>query len=319
MLRILLISLAVFWGLDSTAVRAEWRPTKEVKLIVPASPGGGSDQFVRQIAKAAEAVEPSVKMVVINISGGGGATGFTQYMGMEPDGHTYISVYPEIVVQLADGTLPFSAADIVPVMRAQNGPATILARGDETRFKTYDEMIAFMKKNNVQLVAATYTLTGFDDVSLRAIEEKEGVSFKRVPFVRAGERFAAVMGGHVDLLTQRIGDVVKFIEGKRMTPIIADVPRRLDQYPGMPTFKEKNVPFELGYWRGIWARKGVPAEAIAYMDTLLRKAMRHPSYAEYEKKGYYDLVEGYLDHKAFAESVKRELAVYSKVYAQKSN
>lgn len=299
-----------------TPASAAWKPSKEIKLIVPASPGGGSDQFVREIAKAAEAVDPSVTIVVQNISGGGGATGFTSFMGMDADGHTYISVYPELVVQLVDGTLPYTADQIVPVMRAQNGPATILAKGGEKRFKNYDEMIAFMKQSKAPLVVATYTLTGFDDVSLKAIEEKEGVSFKRVPYVKAGERFAGLMGGHVDLLTQRIGDVVNFVDAGRMTPIIADVPKRLERYPHMPTFAEKGIPFELGYWRGFWAKAGTPPEAIVFMDNLMHKAMKNPRYVDYEKKHYYDLVPGYLNHEEFAESVRREITVYSKFYGK---
>lgn len=185
--------LGLVWS--SGQAVAAWAPKKEIRIIVPATPGGGSDQFVRQIVKAAEAIEPKVKFVVENIGGGGGATGFTAYMNMEADGHVYLSVYPEIALMLADGTLPYSIDQIVPVMRAQNGPGTLLAKGDEARFKNYDEMIAYMKKNNAELVVATYTLRGFDDLTLAAIEKKEGVRFKRVPYVKAGERFAAVMGG----------------------------------------------------------------------------------------------------------------------------
>jgi tripartite-type tricarboxylate transporter receptor subunit TctC len=304
-------------GLGAQSGHAAWKPKKEIRIIVPAGPGGGSDQFVRQIVKAAETIAPSVKFVVDNISGGGGATGFTAYMGMEPDGHVYISVYPEIALMLADGTLPYSIDQVVPVMRAQNGPATVLAKGDEGRFKTYDEMIAYMKKNNAELVVATYTLRGFDDLTLAAIEKKEGVRFKRVPYVKAGERFAAVMGGHVDLMTQRIGDVVKFIEAKRMTPIIVDVPDRLKTYPDTPTFKDKKIPFDLGYWRGIWAKKGTPPEAVAYLDGLLRRAMDNKSYKEYEEKGFYHIVQGYMDHKTFADSSKREFEVYKAAYGKK--
>ncbi|MGE0612336.1 MAG: Bug family tripartite tricarboxylate transporter substrate binding protein [Hyphomicrobiales bacterium] len=301
----------------SVSAHADWKPKQEIKIIVPAGPGGGSDQFVRQIAQAAEKVDPSVKIVVENISGGGGATGFTAYMGMQPDGYTYVSVYPEIGLKLADGTLPYGADNVQPVMRAQAGPATLLIKGDETRFKTYDEMIAFMKKSNVELVVATYTIRGFDDLTLDAIEKKEGVKFKRVPYVKAGERFAGLMGGHVDLLTQRIGDVMKFIEAGTMKPILVDVPERLEQFPDLPTFKDQKIPFELRYWRGIWASAKVPAEAVAFLDDLLHKAMSEPGYEKYTKAGFYHLVDGYLDHKAFTDYVKREIDIYKQAYSEK--
>lgn len=310
--------LAASWGLlfglalgDATAA---WKPKKEIRIIVAASPGGGSDQFVRQLVRGVEIIEPSVKIVVENVAGGGGAAGFTAFMGPPADGYTYLTGYPEISLMLVDGTLPYSIKDIAPVMRAQNGPATVLMKGDEKRFRNYDEMIAYMKKNKAELVVATYTLRGFDDLTLAAIEKKEGVKFKRVPYVKAGERFAALMGGHVDLLAQRIGDVVKFVDSKRMTPIIVDTPKRMENYPDIPTFKDQKVPFELGFWRGIWAKAGTPPEAIAYMDDLLKRAMKAEPFKKFEEQGYYHLVEGYLGHKEFAPSVVREAEIYREAY-----
>lgn len=312
-----IVALALF-GLTITAAlqtaAAQWKPDKPIKIIVPAGPGGGSDQFVRQITKAAEEVDSSVEFVVENISGGGGATGFTAYMGVEADGYTFVSVYPEIGLKIADGTLPYAASDIQPVMRAQAGPGTVLAGGNESRFNNYDEMIAYMKESGEDLVVATYTLRGFDDLTLAAIEKKEGVKFKRVPYVKAGERFAALMGGHVDLLTQRIGDVMKFIDAGQMKPIIVDLPQKLDKFPDLPTFKDKEIPFELRYWRGIWANANTPPEAVAFLDEVLRKAMDQPSYKTYEEARFYHLVDGYLGHEDFKDYVKRELEIYKAGY-----
>lgn len=302
-------------SLPETAL-AQWKPEGPIKIIVPAGPGGGSDQFVRQIARAAEEANPDVNLVVENMAGGGGSTGFTAYMGMDADNHTFVSVYPEIALKIADGTVPYEASQVQPVMRAQAGPATLLAQGDETRFANYDEMIEHMKESGEPLVVATYTLRGFDDLTLAAIEEKEGVEFKRVPYSKAGERFAALMGGHVDLLTQRIGDVMEFIEAGRMQPIVVDLPEKLEGFPDLPTFEEKEIPFELRYWRGIWANSETSLEAVAFLDDLLRQAMEQESYKEYEQSAYYHLVDGYLDHEAFSEYVNREIEIYRATYAE---
>lgn len=310
----LLASLLLPLLLPSIPALAQWKPTREIKVIVPAAPGGGSDQFVRQITRAAEQIDPSVKFVVENLTGGGGATGFTTFMSTKSDGHTFISVYPEIGQKLADGSLPYGVADIQPVMNAQAGPATLLGRADDPRFKSYDEMIAYMKKNNAELVVATYTLKGFDDVTLAAIEKKEGVRFKRLPYVKAGERFTSLIGGHVDLLTQRIGDVMNFVQSGQMKPILIDVPKRLEGFPDLPTFKDKGIPFELNYWRGIWAKSDTPKEAVSFLDDLLKRAMAEPGYAKYEKAGFYHLVPGYMNHDHFAQYVKREVAVYKEAY-----
>lgn len=308
-------ALALALLVPGGSAQAQWKPEREIKIIVPASPGGGSDQFVRQITQAAEKADPSVTFVVENMAGGGGATGFTAYMGMEADGYTFVSVYPEIALKIADGTLPYKADQIQPVMRAQAGPATLLTQGGESRFKTYDEMIAYMKESGETLVVATYTSRGFDDQTLAAIEKKEGVKFKRVPYVKAGERFAALMGGHVDLLTQRIGDVMEFIDAEKMKPLLVDVPERLDKFPDLPTFKDKNISFDLRYWRGIWANASTPPEAVAFVDNLLHEAMSQPSYEKYEKSRYYHLVKGYLDHEAFSDYVDREIEIYRNAYA----
>lgn len=313
----LLAAAVALLCMSGLSAEATWKPEREIRIIVPAAPGGGSDQFVRQIVRAAEKLDSSVKFVVENQPAGGGASGFTAYMGAKNDGHAYISVFPEIAQKMADGSLNYTAADIQPVMAAQAGPATLLIRFGDDRFKTYDEMIAFMKKSNTELVAATFTLKGFDDVTLAAIEKKEGVKFKRLPYVKAGERFTALVGGHVDLLTQRIGDVMNFIQAKQMAAILIDVPKRLDAFPDLPTFKDKAIPFELNYWRGIWAKADTPKEAVAWLDDLFKKAMAEEGYMAYTKAGSYHLVPGYMGHEQFSKYVAREIEIYREAYGGK--
>lgn len=299
-----------------TPAGAAWEPPKKVTIIVAAGPGGGFDQFVRAITKSAEAVS-GVKFVVENHGGGGGATGTTHYMGLKgaTNGTAYLGVYPQIFLKMLKKTMPFPTNSLVPVMRGQNGPAALIGQGGEKRFKNYAELIAYMKKGN-EIKVATLQLTGFDDLTLKVIENKEGVTFKRVPIQKPGQRFAALMGGHVDLMTQRLGETMKFINAGKMKPIIADLPARIKQLPDLPTFNEKKMTFGMGFWRAIAAKKGTPPEAIKWMNDLLHKAMQHKDYMAYEHRTFYDLTPGYLDRHDFAKSLKIEIDFYGRAYVK---
>jgi tripartite-type tricarboxylate transporter receptor subunit TctC len=110
---------------------------------------------------------------------------------------------------------------------------------------------------------------------------------------------------------------MNFIQAGQMKPILIDVPKRLEGFADLPTFKDKGIPFELNYWRGIWAKSDTPKEAVAFLDVLLRRAMAEPGYAKYEKAGFYHLVPGYMNRDQFTKYVSREVEVYKGAYGGK--
>lgn len=292
---------------------AAWKPMRPVTIIVPAGEGGGADLPARTIAKAAESLT-HIKFVVENIPGGAGQVGIAEWLNRSRDGHTIFLSTCEHTSFTAQG-LVFKLDQVKPVIMLQKGPATLLAKADNGKFKNFDEMVAYAKKGNNLQVSVFRTPHSFDDFMLKAITKAYGIEFTQVPYAKATERYSSLLGNHVDLLSQRAGDVAALIKGKKMIPLLLnnkEVSKILDIEA--PTFDDKNISFPLQYWRGIWMAEGSPAEAIAYFEDLFTRAMQTEEWKNFEMRTGY--INGYMNSKDFGEYMKNEVDFIAKAVAE---
>ena len=292
---------------------ASWSPTRPITIIVPAGPGGGSDQMARQAAKVMEQVDPKATIVVENVQGGGGAAGITAFLKRPDDGYTYLQVpAADVSLILTQNRVNASLKDFAMIGRMQSGPAVVVGNAHDPRFSDYKEMIAYMKESNEPLKAALYIPEGFDDLTLAAIEKKEGVKFTRVPYTDAGERFTALLSGRADVLLQRFGDIKQYVDSGDMVPLVSDYDEPPSSLSSVATFKDLGIQFDLDYSRGFWADAEAPSDAIQYMRDLVEKAATSKAWVEPEsKRGYID---GYLEPDPWLAKLKEAQKVFASAY-----
>jgi putative tricarboxylic transport membrane protein len=267
--------------------QAAWEPTRPVTWIVNASEGGGADTAARATVKAIQSVS-KVRMVIENIGGAGGKKGLAEWLRRPLDGHTLMFGAQSAIAYSVQGLVGYTMADVEPIAMMQDGPATLLSRGDDTRFANFDEMVAYVKAGN-SLKVAVYSDSPdfFDTWTLSAIKQAKGIDFRAIPYPAASDRYSALLRGETDLLTQRIGDVIGLIQAGKMKPLLVNRAAVASEFPGLPTFQEKGIPFEVGFWRGVWMRAGNPPESIEFMAGLFARALASPSWKAFEEKTGY--------------------------------
>jgi len=262
---------------------AEWKPTKPVEIIVHTGPGGGSDVLARAIANMMEKEKlVPVRMMVLNKPGGNGAVAAAAIAEKKDDPHTLgliTSVW--IANPLTTSEAKVTLYDLKPIAQLLMEPAVFAVRSDSP-FKTLKDFIEAARARPGQLKQSGGSVTSRDNIIRQTLQHATGTKWAFVSFQGGGERLAALLGGHVDIMViepQEAGEQVR--AGKlRVLALLAD--HRLPGYPDAPTLKEAGFDVTpTPQIRAVVAPPQMPADAAAYWEGRFAKLCETQSWKKY--------------------------------------
>ena len=260
-----------------------FKPDKPIEFVTHTGPGGGGDVLARAMATVMEKEKlMPVRMQVANKTGGGGATAMAYLMEKRGDTHT-IAVYTglwftnPIMRQEAKVTLK----DLTPLVRLVLEPAMLVVKSDAP-YKTLKDFIDAAKQSPGQLKQSAGSIGARDWIVRQLLMKNTGASWAYISFPGGGERIAALLGGHVNIMLIEPQEAGEHIRAGNLRVIAQVSEKRLAAFPNVPTIKEAgfdipNVP----QVRGIVAPPGIPPEAVAYWDDLFAKFVKTPSWRKY--------------------------------------
>lgn len=253
-------------------------PTKPIKLIVSFAAGGGTDLGARLLAPHLEK-ELGVPVVIENKPGGGGWIGYKELLDAEPDGYTigYLNTPGLMTGYLNPSTQRKDNLDSFDYIANHVLDAGVIAiRADEDRFSTIEELIEYAKKKNV--TSTTNGVASGNHFAALQLNETLGTKFKPVHFDGTAEALTGVLGGHIDVLVAKAGEVLEAEKEGQMKVIGVMMEERVPQFPDVPTLKE-TVGEVLNYSsRGIGAPKGLDPVVLEKLQTAADKAMNNPEH-----------------------------------------
>lgn len=300
-----IITMALAAVFVSGLVHAQWKPTNPIEMVVHTGPGGGSDVLARTIAVMLEKEKLlPVRMQVVNKTGGNAAVAAAYLAEKKGEAHTLgliTSVW--IATPLTSAEAKVTLRDLTPVARLVFEPAVFAVRADSP-YKTMRDFIEAARINPGKLKQSGGSLTSRDSIMRQALQQHTGTKWAFVSFQGGGERVAALLGGHVDMMIiepQEAGEQIR--AGKmRVLAQIADKP--LPSYPGVPTLKEAgydvSVPPQI---RALVAPPGIPKDVIAYWQDLFDKLHNTASWQKYVADN--QLEEGFLTGPDLAKSIDK--------------
>jgi tripartite-type tricarboxylate transporter receptor subunit TctC len=297
------------------AVADDPYPSKPIMTIVAFPAGGGTDMVARAIVRTAEKYTGK-GFVVDNKPGAGGAIGFTALAGAPKDGYTigFINA-PTIVlnpIQLAD-KVKYKLDDFIPIANFVNDPG-VFAVNVESPFKTLKDFIDYAKANPNKARMA-YGGPGTNEaLTLRNMEQKLGITFRKVPFEGTGPQLTALMGGHIDIMISSAGDIYPQAEAKTIRVIAIGAQKQIDLYPGVPTFKEAGFDYIHDSFRGMAVPKGMDPKQISILAEAMKKAYDDPEFKKTAKELHLPLQ--FLGPEDFAKELKRMDTFYRAEFAK---
>ena len=275
LLEVLFVCAALMAGIASTALAAdEAYPARPIDLIVPWGTGGGADYIGRALGKELQA-QLGVSLPVLNVPGGTGQTGLIKMRDAKADGYSIEEVTSETVLLEVTGKPLFKLADFVCLAIVDQQNPGLLVRADSP-FKSWTDVVNAAKSRNVSVAFDGYGSSG--DLIINALSRKLAAKFDLVPYDKPGERIASVLGGHNDVLFTQPGDVLSYIGGKQLRPILMFADKRDARFPDVPASREFGLDASLIHFRAMYVKAGTPPHIVEKLTRAIDKAAASPGY-----------------------------------------
>lgn len=297
---LLALALAV-----TPAMGQEKYPNRPIDFVVTWGPGGGADTMARTLAQH---MQPhlGVALPVVNVPGASGNTGIAQLLNGRADGYTIATYIMDTLGTIPLGLGRYSVDDLAWIARTQVADSFLFVKGDG-QFKTMQQLLDYAKANPNKLRVAATGFGSVDDISVRYLAKK-GYPMTVVPYPKPGERYAAAVGGHAEVLYEQAGDIKSFLEAGQLKPVLIFAAQRHPAFPDVPSSKELGLDIELPQFRSVAAKAGTPPERVKALAEAIRKAMETPEWKKFAAEGYIR-PDSYMGPEAFGPWVKDQVKI----------
>ncbi|MDE0256376.1 MAG: tripartite tricarboxylate transporter substrate binding protein [Rhodospirillaceae bacterium] len=292
---------------------AEKFPNRPIDIIANYGPGGGADQFVRALAPLLSR-ELGVKVQPSNVTGAQGNAGVHAVATAKPDGYTIGSITAFSVASWLQGYGKLRAKDMSFIGLGQVTDSMLFVPY-KSKFKNFKEILAYVKANPGKMkLALGASFGGPDDLTLKYLATK-GYKWKPIPYELPAERYAAPLGGHVDIMYEEPGDVRQFIDAKQIRPVVVFSPEKNPYYPDVPKITDFGFDMYLKNYRAIITAKDVPADRQKILSEALGRAFTSPEFKKFcDRTATCTAPRNPQDTRAFIENYYGTMKKYSKQF-----
>ena len=266
---------------------AQSYPSKPIRMLVPAAPGGVTDIVARAIAPPlTEALGQSI--VVDNRAGAGGIIGTDTVAKAAPDGHTLLTVFDSFISNpFVFNEVPYDVIiDFAPIALLIRGPQLFVAH-PKLGVKTFPEFVALAKSRNAPINFATAGPATSSRLSVELFKITTKLSATLVSYKGGGPALNDLMGGHVEAMIASAGLVLPHVKSGRLTALAVTSLKRSALVPGVPALSEFYPRFEAQSWVGILAPAATPRAIVQRLNAELIKILAMPEMKErFAQQGY---------------------------------
>lgn len=268
------VALAAF---TISGALAQSYPVKPIRLIVPSSPGGGTDITGRIIAqKLTERLGQQV--VVENRAGAGTRIGNEIVAKSPPDGYTLLmGVSTLATIPALYKSVPYDALrDFAPISQVVSVP-NVLVVHPSLPARSVKELIALGKSRPGDLVAGSAGTGTSPHLSLELFKSMAGIDMVHVPYKGSGPGLVALVSGEVAVLFPSASSATPHIKAKRVRPLGVTTATRTEALPDVPSIAEAGLPgYEATQWFGVLAPAGTPRAIVDRLHAEIVAALKSP-------------------------------------------
>lgn len=250
-------------------------PDQPIRIIVPFTPGGGTDFLSRTVAaKLAETTKWNV--VAENRAGAGGTVGVSAAARGRPDGYELVmgqtdnlAVAPSLYTKLTYDPIK----DFTPIGIVGEAPLVVVA-GKNSPYKTLDDLIQAAKKEPGTINYGSPGAGTSTHLAAELVQQKAGFKLVHVPYKGSGPAMTDLLGGQVPVIFTSIPSSAPQIKNGSVIPLAVTSPKRSPALPDVPTVAELGYPdVDVRVWYGLLAPAGTPEPIINTLNTELNKIL----------------------------------------------
>ena len=258
-----------------TGALAQSYPARSVRLIVPSSPGGGTDITARIIApKLSEYLGQQV--VVENRAGAGTMIGGEAVARATPDGYTILMGISTLAINPAMyKKVPYDALkDFAPISQVVALP-NVLVTHPSLPVKSVKELIGFARARPGQINFASAGVGTNPHFAMELFNSMAGVKMIHVPYKGSGQGVIDLLAGHVTVMTPSILTAMGYVKDKRLRALGVTSAKRAVGAPDIPTISEAGLAgYEAVQWFGVLAPAGTPAAIVTRLHKEIVRTLQ---------------------------------------------
>lgn len=274
--------IVMLWWLPLAGAQAQQYPARPITILCWSAPGSPVDIYARILAKLLTA-ELKQNVLVENRTGGSGIIMVNTLLRAPADGYVIAANTITLATLFSEPSVTFKPDDMQMIARSQIDPYGLVVHAS-TPFKTIDDLVAFARKKPEYInIGGVFVMSGHR-VAWEVFQQAAGIKTTWVPYQGGGPALTAVAGGHVDAATTNPGNVKPMIAAGKVRVLAVSSGQRLDDFPDVPTYKERGWDVVRYQWRGIMTRAGTPRPVVDRLAAAIQKVQQSPEWKVYLKQ-----------------------------------
>ncbi len=278
--------LGIILAVAPMVSQAQDYPSKPIRLLIPFTPGGGTD-FVSRVVGAKLAETLKWQIVLENRPGASGNLAIALAAQSAPDGYTIVMgqsdnmmlgpyLYANVGYDTIKSFAPIIQVSEAPLALVTNAPAA----GAQPGLRSVADLITKGKASS-GISWATAGNGSMGHLYGEQFKSVAAIKLLQVPYKGAAPALADVMGGSVDVAIMSVPSVLALVRGGKLTPVAVTTAKRSAMLPNTPTLDEAGVKgVDTGIWLGLFAPAGTPPVIVARLNEEVNKVLQMPDVRE---------------------------------------
>jgi len=273
-----IVAIAAVAGMPGAAFAQDF-PNKPIRLIVPFTPGGGTDFLSRAVGNKMGDTK-GWTVVVENKAGAGGTIGINEAIRGEATGYEMVMGQLDnlVVAPLLYKQVTYNAErDLMPVAAVADSPV-VLVTNAASPYKTIDDVIKAAKAAPGTVTYASAGTGTVPHLVMEIFQTAAGIKINHIPYKGSAPAVADVLGGQVALLSTSVPSALAQIQAGKLRAIAVTSAKRSATLPDVPTIAESGYKdFDYSVWYALFVPKNSPKDVIAILNKKVNDILAMPA------------------------------------------
>ena len=252
-------------------------PTKAVKLMVGAGPGGGTDIIARMLAeKFADGIKGT--WVVENKPGASNTIAADITAKAAPDGHTLLvatntgqAIAPHLMKLGFD-----PIKDLIPIGLIVTVP-NVLVVGAQVPVNNVADLVKAMKAKPGDFKYGSSGVGSTQHIAGEAFDVAAGTKSEHISYKGSSQAHLDIIGGSIQMMFDTTSSAMSQIKSGKFRPLAVTTPMRSPQLPDVPTLAETGIRgADMSTWYGLYVTAGTPQEVVTKLQQELARILKLP-------------------------------------------
>ena len=238
-------------------------PSRPVHIVLPFTPGGGTDVIARKLAPGMQQ-RLGQPVVIENRPGGNARIGANIVAKAEPDGYTILLTTNGafVIAPFIGGKPPYDALkDFAPVTLIARSPVLAVA-GPKVAIASIADLVAHAKRAPGKVTYASTGVGGPPHLAAEMLKQAAGFDMLMIPYSGTGDVNVALLRGDVDIALGALSAVAPLLQQKDVKALAVTSAKRSAVLPNVPSIAETVPGYDLSVWFAIAAPSGTPRPIV---------------------------------------------------------